>query len=76
MNQEEREAFTQQTTQRMVAYLQQTTNAASEAANAEKTIRSMLNRYVSGRHGTILSPCQTRDRFTRGGKEEIKRRRQ
>jgi hypothetical protein len=38
MNQEEREAFTRQTTQRMVASLHRTTNA-------EDTIRPMLAKY-------------------------------
>jgi hypothetical protein len=38
MNQEEREAFTQQTTQRIVASLHQTTNA-------EDAIRPMLTKY-------------------------------
>jgi hypothetical protein len=45
MNQEEREALTQQTTQRMVACLQHTTNAKSDLANAEEMIRSMLTSY-------------------------------
>ncbi len=38
MNQEEREAFTQQTTQRLIACLHQTTNA-------EEMIRSLLTGY-------------------------------
>jgi len=50
MNQEEREALTQQTTQQIVSGLQQT-------PNAEKIIRALLNRYgiemfAAGRRNT------------------------
>ena len=45
MNQEERKALTQQTTQRIVAGVQQTTTTASNAASVEETIRSLLTKY-------------------------------